>query len=175
MVTRWNPLDEALSLRDAMNHLLETSFVRPGYVSGGGQAGRHGFPMNIYERDDTLVIEALLPGISPEDVNISVDQGVLMIGATRHGWQPKENEEKRQNWYLHEISAGQFQRAISLPFMVDADKANASYVNGVLTLQLPKAEAARPKRIQVHGGGQQRQIEVEGQSEQAKTAKSEDK
>jgi HSP20 family protein len=154
MVTRWSPFNEALSLRDAMNQLFETSFVRPSYFAAG-TSGWQGFPMNIYEREDNLIVEALLPGISPEDVQVSVDQGMLTIGATRHSWQPEEGKEQKQSWYLHEIVPGQFKRSLSLPFPVDADQAQATYVNGVLTLTLPKSEAARPKRIQVQTGSQQ--------------------
>jgi HSP20 family protein len=136
------------SLRDAMNQLFETSFVRPS--SGRGTAsGWQGFPLNIYERDNDLVVEALLPGISPEDVDVSVDRGVLTIAATRHGWQAEDGKSSQQSWYLQEIHPGQFRRAMTLPYPVEADKAQATYTNGLLTLTLPKAEAARPKQIRI--------------------------
>jgi HSP20 family protein len=141
------------SLRDAMNQLFETSFVRPGVARTTG--GWQGFPLNVYERDNDLIVEALLPGISPEDVDVAVDRGVLTIGATRHGWQPDETKQTRESWYLREIGAGQFKRALTLPFMVEADKAQAAYTNGLLTLTLPKAEAARPKQIRIQGSAQQ--------------------
>jgi HSP20 family protein len=158
MVTRWDPFAEAMSLRDAMNRLFETSVVRPG--QWGAQAGGNawqGFPVNIYARDEELIVEALLPGISLEDVQVTVDRGVLSIGAKRHGWQPGQNQG--QSWFLHEITSGEFKRSFSLPFPVDTEKANANYSNGVLTLTLPKAEAARPKQIRIEGGAQQ-QIEA---------------
>jgi HSP20 family protein len=153
MVTRWDPFAEAMSLRDAMNRLFETSVVRPG--QWGAQAGGNwqAFPVNIYAREESLVVEALLPGISPEDVQVTVDRGVLSIGAKRHGWQP--DQDQGQSWFLHEITSGEFKRSFSLPFPVDTEKSNANYSNGVLTLTLPKAEAARPKQIRIEGGAQQ--------------------
>jgi HSP20 family protein len=158
MVTRWDPFAEAMSLRDAMNRLFETSVVRPASwasvtTSGAGAT----FPLNIYTQDENLIVEALLPGVSLEDVQVSVDQGVLSIAAKRHGWQPAEGQEAAQQpgWYLREIVGGQFRRAFSLPFPVDADKAQATYTNGVLTLTLPKAEAARPKQIRIEAGAPQ--------------------
>jgi HSP20 family protein len=150
MVTRWSPFEEALSLRDAMNRLFETSVVRPGYWTAATSAAWQGFPLNIYSRNDELVVEALLPGISQEDVQVAIDQGVLTIAATRHGWQGDQPEGAA--WHLREIAPGQFKRALSLPFPVDTEKAGAAFSNGMLTLTLPKAEAARPKQIRIQAG-----------------------
>jgi HSP20 family protein len=158
MVTRWNPFEEAMSLRDAVNRLFDTTFMRPSYWPSAAGATWQGFPMNVYSRKEELVVEVLLPGISQEDVQVEVDRGVLTISAKRHGWQPEEGQEQ-PTWYLREIEAGQFRRAISLPFPVDTEKAHATYSNGLLTLTLPKAEAARPKQIHIQGGAQP-QIEV---------------
>ena len=156
MVTRWTPFDEALSLRDLMSRMIETSFGQAGQA---GQGEWHPFPLNVYGRGDDLVVEALLPGVSQEDVQVSVDRGVLTIAARRQGHQPEngqghqpEDGQGQATWYLREAPGGQFRRAISLPFPVDADQAGASQANGVLTLTLPKAEAARPKQIKITAG-----------------------
>ncbi|HEU5329005.1 MAG TPA: Hsp20/alpha crystallin family protein [Thermomicrobiales bacterium] len=154
MVNRtWNPISEMVSLREAMNQLLEESFIRPGtsYLTGSG-ATRYSFPVNAYSTPDEIKVEALLPGISQEDVQVDIDRGVLTIAAKRHGWEPAEG----QQWYLREINDGQFSRSLALPFPVETDRVTASFANGVLTLTLPKAEAAKPKRIQV-GTGQTRE------------------
>ena len=95
------------------------------------------------------MIEALLPGVSTEDVQVAVDRGVLSIAATRHGWEPGREQDGDLTWYRHEVAPGQFKRALSLPFPVDVDQAQADYRDGVLTLTLPKAEAARPKQIKI--------------------------
>ena len=147
-MTRWNPATEMTSLRDAMNQLLEGSFVRPGFAVGAGMAS---FPVNVYRVGDELKVEALIPGASPEDVDINVHQGVLTIAARRHGWQPREGERA----YLQEIFGGEFTRSFSLPFPVDVERVAADYANGVLTLTLPVAEAAKPKKIQIAAGQHQ--------------------
>lgn len=145
------PYDDMLSLRDAVGQLFEGSFVRPSATLGTGVAGS--FPLNVAASEDELKVEALLPGVSEEDLNITVDQGILRISAKRHG--PETNQ--RQQWYLREIVGGEFTRSLTLPFTVEVDQVSASFQNGVLTLRLPKAAAARPKKIQV-GSSQQAQI-----------------
>lgn len=155
MVTRYtNPLGEMLSLREAMNQLLEGSFIRPGVtLMNAGGATAYSFPLNVYKSGEDLKVEALLPGVSEEDLQVSIDQGALTIEARRHGWEPQEG----QSWFVREVHPGQFTRTLSLPFPVEANNVTADFANGVLTLTLPKAEAARPKRIQI-GGQQQQQV-----------------
>ncbi len=148
------PAGEMLSLREAMNQLLEGSFIRPGtqLLTPGG-ATTYSFPLNVSATGDDLKVEALLPGVRQEDVRIDLDRGVLTIAAARHAWQPGEG----QQWYLREIHAGQFTRALSLPFPVEVERATADFTDGVLTLTLPKAAAAKPRRIAI-GGGQREQL-----------------
>jgi HSP20 family protein len=146
----WDPFTEMLSLRDAMGQLLEGSVVRPGTLLGA--ATSHAFPLNIHSTADALQVEALLPGIGEEDVQVDIDRGVLTIAAQRQGWDHPEGEQ----WYLREFNEGRYTRSLSLPFPVDVERATSTLANGVLTLTLPKAEAARPRRIQI-GGGQPQQ------------------
>jgi HSP20 family molecular chaperone IbpA len=80
----WNPFTEMYSLRDAMNQLMEESFVRPGASAIGAAQASYAFPLNIFGTNDELKVEALLPGISEEDVRVDVDRGVLTIAAKRH-------------------------------------------------------------------------------------------
>lgn len=161
MATRtWNPWSEMVSLREAMNQLLEDSVIRPGAPRGAGGGTNLAFPLNVYGTADEVRVEALLPGVSPEDVQVDIDRGILTIAARRHGAEATEG----QNWYLREFSAGQFSRALTLPFPVEVEHANADFSNGVLTLTLPKAAAAKPKRIQIGGGQPQAQLADEAQS-----------
>lgn len=161
MATRaWNPWGEMVTLREAMNQLMEDSFIRPGAtVRAASGAGSFSFPMNVYGTADELKVEALLPGVSPEDVQVDLDRGVLTIAAKRHGWEASEG----QTWFAREIQPGQFSRSLTLPFPVEVEQANANFTNGVLTLTLPKAAAAKPKRIQVGSGQPQPQIAGEAQ------------
>lgn len=158
MATRvWNPWQEMVSLQEAMNQFFENPNTR--YHAAPG-ASTVTFPINVYGTADELKIEALLPGVSQEDVQIDIDRGVLTIAAKRHGWEPGEG----QNWHIREITSGQFTRSLSLPFPVEVERAQAQFVNGVLTLTLPKAEAAKPRRIQIGTGHEQAQLQGESQS-----------
>src|SRR5262249_35518323 len=94
-----------------------------------------------------FLVKASLPGIKPEDVQITVHGDTLTIRAE----QKAEEEKKGQTWHLRERRYGAFQRSVSLAVPIDSDKAHATYDHGVLTLTLPKAEAARPKQIKVGG------------------------
>lgn len=150
----WNPFTEMRTLRDAMTQLMEDSFVRPGASGVGAAQASYSFPLNIHGTPDELKVEALLPGVAEEDVQVDIDCGVLTVAAKRHTWHQAEGEQ----WYLREFNPGTFSRSLSLPFPVEVERAHASFTNGVLTLTLPKAEAAKPKRIQIGTGREQKQL-----------------
>jgi len=157
----WDPFNEMLSLREAMGQLMEGSFVRPGaFASGSASQMAYSFPTNVHGNGDALTVEALLPGVSAEDVQVDIDRGVLTIAAKRHG----PEAEQGGQWHLREFHPGQFSRALSLPFPVEVERVTATFANGVLTLTLPKAEAAKPKRIQI-GGGQAPQKQLRGKEQ----------
>ena len=144
-IERWDPFREVVSLRDAMNTLLQESFVRPG---GAPQQGGHTpLPLDVAETEDEYVVRASLPGIKPEDVQITVHGDTLTI----RGESKSEEETKGQTWHLRERRSGIFQRSVSLGTPVDPDRAEARHDHGVLTLRLPKAASARPKQIKVGG------------------------
>ena len=145
-VERWDPFRDVVSLREAMNSLLQDSFVRPG--SAMAPAAHGGFPIDVSESENDYVIHAQLPGVKPEEVQITVHGDTVLI----RGELKAAEEKKGQTWHLRERRFGAFQRAVSLNAPIDADKANAQFEHGVLTLTLPKAEAARPKQIKVGVG-----------------------
>ena len=141
-LTTWSPMSEFVSLREAMDRLFNESMVRP-----NGTFGRSSAPYDLYETEDGLTFRFAVPGIRPEDVEITVVQGTLTVKGTY----PQAGEEQK-NWIWHVRGlpqSGEFQYAFRLPTPVDADRAEASFENGILTLHLPKAEAAKPKRIQI--------------------------
>jgi HSP20 family protein len=150
----WDPFGEMLSLRDAMQQLLEGSVIRPGTWLGGTAASQS-FPLNVSGTAEELHVEALLPGVSPEDVDVNLDRGVLTITARRHGPETPAG----QQWYLQEFQPGQCSRSFALPFPVEHEQITAHYTNGVLTLTLPKAEAAKPKRIAIGTGHTQAHLD----------------
>ena len=150
MTDRYDNFSRPLSLRQMLDRLLEDAFVMP--RSGMGQIASLGGPaLNAYEEGDHYVVEAQLPGIKPEDINVSIEQGVLTIGG-----ETKAEEERQDRTYLiREHRAGRFSRSLRLPESVDPDAVQASYEQGVLRLTLPKAERAKARRIQIGTGQQQ--------------------
>ena len=142
-IERWDPFRDVVSLREAMNSLLQDSFVRPatGLAAGGGGT----FPLDVAENENEFVLHAQLPGVKPEEVQITVHGDTVLI----RGETKAEEDRKGQTWHVRERRFGAFQRAVSLNAPIDADKAKADFENGVLTLTLPKAETARPKQIKV--------------------------
>jgi len=142
-LTRWGGR-EAVSLREAMDRLLEDSFVRFGGFSFGPGAGLAPL-LNVYETGDDIVVEAALPGIEPDDISVSITGDVLTIkGESKQAPRQDQGTLHRQEWQY-----ASFERSLTLPVQVDADRATSQYENGVLTLTLPKAEAVKPKRVQI--------------------------
>ena len=142
----WDPFREAVSLRDAMNSLLQESFVRPG--SGQVPGSALALPVDVSENENEFVVKASLPGVKPEDVQITIQGDSLTI----RGEMKAEEEQKVERWHLRERRYGAFQRSLSLGTPVESDKAQADYENGVLTLRLPKAEEAKPRQIKIGQG-----------------------
>lgn len=156
-ITRYDPLTRFMTLRDAINRMFEESFGRPMMARTTAACV---LPIDMFERQDELVVMAAVPGAKPEDVDISVANDTLTIRATVHTEAEKE-EASNWKWYFSELDYGQFTRTVSLPFPVALDKADARFENGMLYLRLPKAAEAMPKRIKVQaGGGQAQQIGV---------------
>lgn len=101
--------------------------------------------MDVEEDENSIVIRAELPGIAKEEVNVTLEDGVLSITGEKR----TDRETKEKSYHLVERTFGAFQRSISLPTGVDGDKADAQFENGVLTITVPKSEAAKPKRLQI--------------------------
>jgi len=101
--------------------------------------------VDIAEHDDQYVVKVELPGVSKDEVKITLESNILTI----RGEKKQEKETKKENYHRVERSYGSFQRSFTLPTTVKSDKIDASYNNGVLTVALPKAEEAKPKQIEV--------------------------
>jgi len=142
-LVRWNPLREALSLQDQMSRLFGGSLVRR---DDAGQ-GFWNPAVDLFEDPDKLVVKAELPGIDKKDISVDLQNGMLTIKGERR----EESEDKDdRNFYRREMSYGSFVRSFSLPQEVEVDKVKAEYVNGVLTVEIPKPEARKPKQIKVN-------------------------
>lgn len=143
-LTRWDPWSDMLSLREAMSQLMEESFVRP---SAGTPTGQGFVPaLDVSETQEAFTVEAAVPGLKPEDLEITVENNVLTIkGETR-----QETEDKQRSYRRVERRFGSFQRTIGLPNTVKPDAIKASLEHGVLKLEIPKAEEIKPRKIAVN-------------------------
>lgn len=143
-VIRWNPWREAMTLREATNRLLEDSFVRPRRGWGAGTVEQpYQLPLDVYTTPEEIVIAASLPGLTTDEVDISLEGDSLTIRGKLRA--PLENVD----YLFRERPYGTFSRTLTLNVPVAADKAEAVFENGVLTLTLPKAEETKPKVIKV--------------------------
>ena len=141
-LNRRDPFQEMTTLRDAMNQLLAESFVRSRGWTGSSQ-----IPLDLYETENEYVAKLAVPGLKPDNFEITMQQNVLLIkGHT----QAEQQEGVR--YHVQEQRFGDFNRTIQFPTPVDAEKIQASLADGLLTIHVPKAEAARPKRITVKAG-----------------------
>ncbi len=155
MITRFDPFQEVLGLRDAMNQLFEESFVRPTWRRPTSTV--LSFPIDVLETENGYQVHALLPGLSPENVEVSVLENTLTIKGHLEAWvQPG----LQGSWLAREIGTGTFERSISFPKAIDVDKIETSYQNGVLHMDVPFSEGSRPRKISITSG-QTNQITVE--------------
>ncbi len=151
-------------LRDAMNQLLQDSFVPSGGSrSGWSNATRNGttarpMPLDVYATPDEAVVIAAVPGMNPEQLEITYTQNTLTISGSVPNVAGSD-QGQNATWYAHELWSGQFQRTVTLPFEVDADKAEATFEHGLVRIVLPKAERAKPQKIAIKArSGQQEAI-----------------
>jgi HSP20 family protein len=103
--------------------------------------------LDVREMETEVVVEAEVPGLKPDELDLSISDGTLSIKGERKS----ERDEKEGDYHLTERSFGSFSRVVALPAAVDADKAAAKYENGVVTITLPKTEQAKPKKVEVKG------------------------
>jgi HSP20 family protein len=143
-LVRWSPARDMVSLREAMDRLFEESFLRPD-LFGGGETAVSALPLDMYETESDVVVKASVPGVKPEDIEVTVTGDLLTI---KGEFKTEEKTEKR-SFLRQERRYGSFCRQLGLPAGVDSNKAAASFENGILTLTLPKVEAVRPKTVRV--------------------------
>jgi len=149
-LVRWDPFRDLISLREAMDRLFEESLVRPraGWLA---PERMETLTVDMYETNETVVVKTTVPGIKPEGLDISITGDTLTI----RGETKAEEEVKADvfNYIRRERRYGSFCRSLTIPVSVVADKAEAEFENGVLTLVLPKAEEIKPKAIKVKAKG----------------------
>ena len=135
-------------LKGEMDRLLEDFFgATPGVLERAGLPVRTFPPVNVWEEGENVYVEAELPGVKSEDVDISVVGDALTLKGRRGG----AGAASGTAYHRQERGAGEFVRVIRLPVEVNSDKVEASLKEGVLRITLPKSEAARPRKIQIGG------------------------
>jgi HSP20 family protein len=145
-VSRWDPFQDLQSFRDEMNRTFSRWFGRE---EGEEPSPRRWVPaLDVTESKDAYNIDVEVAGVRPEDINVTVDRGVLTVQGERRS----EEEKGDRSYHRVERRYGSFRRSINLPSDVDAARVQASYDNGVLRLEIPKSAGAEPKRIEVKHG-----------------------
>jgi len=143
---RWDPFRDMITVRDAMDRWLQQS------ISGTGQLISNirpeSIPLDVVERDDAFEVRAAVPGVKPEDIEVTVQGERLTVRAEVRG----ADEQRSENFLLREHRYGLLQRTIALPSAVSSDNAEARIENGILILRLPKLQGSQAKRINVSSG-----------------------
>ncbi|GIV96389.1 MAG: heat-shock protein Hsp20 [Herpetosiphonaceae bacterium] len=143
-LARWNPTTEILSLRDAMDRLFEESFVRPWSLFWNGN-GKFRPAMDVYETGDSYIVELTVPGLKPEQFDLTVTQTTLTV----KGNVTQEERREQATYHLRERHYGNFVRTVEFPTTVNPDKVQAMLEHGILRIEVPKAEEAKPKKITI--------------------------
>jgi HSP20 family protein len=144
-LARWTPAASLQSFQEEMNRLFNEFFRGGNGGEQGWAAGTWTPPVDIYETDDALVLTAMLPGVSKDEVSIEVHNNTLILRGERKPASAVADER----YYRRECVYGPFQRSFVLPATVDQNQVQATYHDGFLELRLPKVEAAKPRRIAI--------------------------
>ncbi len=142
-ITRWEPFRDLISLREAMDGLFEEGWVWP--RPGWRLPLQESLAIDIYETPDNVVVKTAVPGVKPEDIDITITGNTLTIA----GETKAEEKVEEENYVRRERRYGRFSRSITLPSGAQGEKAEATFEHGLLTLSIPKAEEAKAKVIKV--------------------------
>ena len=144
-ITRFGPGRQMSSLNDEVERMFRQAF---GDTQAASPAGAFSPALDVQETEDGFTLHIELPGVSADDVEVSLEENVLTIAGERAFYPEEEPDEFRRI----ERHFGRFHRSVRLPDRVDADRVEAGYRDGMLTISVPKAEDAKPRRIQITAG-----------------------
>ena len=146
MASRYSPFENLWSWNQMVNNMFDQALVRPYSDRGSTRQDQFVPAADVIQTPESLVFQISLPGYSPDWVNVTATGNTLTV----EGQLPQEQQSQQEgNYLLHELALGPFYRQWTLPVEVEADKAEAHFENGVLTLTLPKSESVRPKQIKI--------------------------
>lgn len=140
MLTRWDPFQEMLNLRRTVDRLFDNAAS-----DNEWQPMQWGLAVDVVENKDDFIVKASVPGINPDDLDVSYTDDTLTI----KGELKSDNEIKENQYHLRERRYGTFTRSVTLPVKIKGDAIEAGYKDGVLTLRLPKSDEVKPKRIAI--------------------------
>jgi HSP20 family protein len=142
VMQRWEPFRELKQMDDTINRLWRNYFTT-GYR---GINEEWNIAIDVIRKSDELVVKASVPGIKPEDIDVSVEDNILTLNAEKKS----DFEERDADYLIQERTTGSYYRALRLPEMVDTNKIRCDYEDGVLTINLPRAEEKKRKQIKVN-------------------------
>ena len=143
-VARWDPIRDMITMRQAMDRMIDESFARGSQSRG---TGAWLLPVDAYITEEANIITADVPGITPEEIDITLEGDTLTIRG-----EIKRDDTAERKYVLLERPTGPFERTLSINTPIDSDHVEAVFKNGVLTLTLPKADAVKPRQITVKTG-----------------------
>ena len=143
-MTRYNPLNDFRTLQARM---LEPFFGRFNFLDDAMQSGTWAPPVDVAEETDKIVVKVEVPGVDQKDLKVNFEDGLLTVSGERQF----ERKDER-NYHRIERAYGSFVRTFSLPRTVDANAIHATYVNGILEIEIPKKEEAKPRQIEINTG-----------------------
>lgn len=147
-IVRWNPMREASELFNEFDRVLESPLYRARWgmpMRTSDTVGSWSLALDVAEKGDVFTIKASLPGINPEDLNVTLEDNVLTV----QGEVREDETIEEETYHIRERRYGSFSRSLRFPVPVNANEIEAAYENGVLTLTVPKAEEVKPKRIEI--------------------------
>ena len=140
-ITRWTPLRDLISVREAMDKLFDETLIPPAFMSMDNKA----IPIDLVETGEAFLLKAQIPGVDPSRIVVEATPSTITI----KGETEEKKEEKKVDYIRQELRYGRFERGVELPTEIDPAKVEAAHTHGMLTLKLPKSEVVKPKTVQV--------------------------
>jgi HSP20 family protein len=167
-VIRWSPVSDLMSLHNAMDRLFgDTLGLGSGQSRTVGAVGEGYLPLDVYQTEKEWVIRAAVPGIDPQNVEVTSDGGQISI----RGEIKLPEGSHPDTYWLRENFYGKFSRVLTLPEEALGEQARAQFVNGMLILMVPKAQPAKPKSVKIpvtggagSGNGESKRLDAVGTS-----------
>ncbi len=145
VLRRWDPFRELRQMQENMDRMWRN------FAPEGGEAGdveNWAIPLDVVQQGDNIIVKASVPGVNPEDIDVSIENDVLII----RGQTKEEREHQEGNYLMRERRSGSFYRALRLPDTLDSDRAQPHYEHVVLSITFPRMESKRAKRLQITSG-----------------------